>query len=117
MRTCRTCGLRFIGKRCPECKTTMTDTPKPPEGYKTWLGWILSKLGDCYGSDTGIWNTDIGRARAELAQLRAKAAAYDEAMSALRLLRPECFCAIECRVGCDLCAFVGRELAANRFTP
>lgn len=47
----------------------------------------------------------------------AKAAAYDEAMSALRLLRPECFCAIECRVGCDLCAFVGRELAANRFTP
>lgn len=21
MRTCRTCGLRFIGKRCPECKT------------------------------------------------------------------------------------------------
>jgi hypothetical protein len=49
-----------------------SETPKPPEGYETWLDFAL---------DCALGSLGQQAARAELSALRAKAAAYDEAMA------------------------------------
>lgn len=77
----------------------MTDTPKPPEGYPGWLETIIW----CQGS-----STENRLARAELAALRAKAAAYDEAMR--RIVSWSTF-----DPGKSMVRFINAEIWAGRF--
>lgn len=58
-----------------------SETPKPPEGYENWLDWLLNDHRNGY-------STPVMVANRELSAIRAKAAAYDEAMKACELAYP-----------------------------
>jgi len=79
----------------------MTATPKPPEGYETWLDWLVG--GEMHGDG-------IDAARAELAALRADhAAAVRDRDQARRFVQE----VLECSswVGSDLGGGDAQDLA------
>lgn len=104
----------------------MTDTPKPPEGYDSWIQYAIAMIDPtdmlCTGrEDEPVIIGGDGKqlAAEELKQLRAAAAAYREAMAILKLAHPKCFKSE--RSGsdhwCDLCDWVKRERESGRWTP
>lgn len=92
-----------------------SDTPKPPNGYESWTDWLIA-IETVRGN---VNDHQMSYIKAELAALRAKAAAYDEAMGALRLLKPTCMTTYSKQHfgPCDLCNFATREIASGRFKP
>lgn len=98
----------------------MSET-KPPDELDELtmpLAW-----GGPYGAsiepeETRIENDKREKARAELAQLRAQAAAYQDAMRRLAMHQPNCAGTLpRSHAECDLCRFFKREIAAGRFQP
>ena len=80
---CDTCGIgplcsechdkKHVGRRCDP--KPMTDRPKPPSPFKSWLDYLVDR------DETPMWDFDddeIEAIHAELAELRAKAAKWDE---------------------------------------
>lgn len=87
----------------------MSDRPKPPEGYETWVDSVLDEVTRQYNVFTPF-NVRREHARAELAELRNKVDEqekeierlrgelqeydeYNEASESARCQCPYCFCA------------------------